>query len=123
MSYLSLFLHIRKKKVGLSMIGSAIGDPKMVDSFTNSMCVNAWGRCSYARALIEVSAEHPLKDVVNLAIPEVHGDGFIKETMKGSMNGSLLDVLTVVSLDMTRCCGQRRLLTIRRLLKLIMRVL
>lgn len=39
---------------GLSVIASRVGKPMMLDSYTSSMCANAWGRPSYARAMIEV---------------------------------------------------------------------
>nr|XP_043625572.1 uncharacterized protein LOC122596998 [Erigeron canadensis] len=41
-----------------------------------------WGRSSYARALIDISANDAFKDVLSIAIPELDGDGFTKETMK-----------------------------------------
>ncbi|KAJ0509342.1 putative transcription factor interactor and regulator CCHC(Zn) family [Helianthus annuus] len=66
---------------GLSLIATTIGEPKMLDSFTTSMCMDAWGRSRYARALIEVSAEKELREEITMAIPEPEGDGFIKETM------------------------------------------
>ncbi|XP_022024390.1 uncharacterized protein LOC110924702 [Helianthus annuus] len=66
---------------GLSMIATTIGEPKVLDSYTSSMCSDMWGRSSYARALIEVSAEKNLRDQITLAIPEPEGEGFVKETM------------------------------------------
>ena len=38
---------------GLSLIATKIGTPIMLDSFTTTMCLESWGRCSFARALIE----------------------------------------------------------------------
>ncbi|GJU72077.1 hypothetical protein Tco_1263482 [Tanacetum coccineum] len=38
---------------GLSLIGSQIGKPIMLDAFTSAMCVDPWGRIGFARALIE----------------------------------------------------------------------
>ncbi|XP_021995747.1 uncharacterized protein LOC110892919 [Helianthus annuus] len=66
---------------GLSMIATAIGEPKMLDSYTTSMCVDNWVRTSFARALIEVTAEKELKEKITMAIPNLSGDGFMKETM------------------------------------------
>ncbi|XP_022040145.1 uncharacterized protein LOC110942657 [Helianthus annuus] len=66
---------------GLSMIATTIGEPKVLDSYTSSMCTDMWGRSSYARALIEVSAEKSLREQITLAIPEPEGEGFVKETM------------------------------------------
>ncbi|XP_022019374.1 uncharacterized protein LOC110944750 [Helianthus annuus] len=66
---------------GLSMIATAIGEPKLLDSYTSSMCMESWGRSSYARALIEISADKEFKEEITLAIPEMEGDSFTKETM------------------------------------------
>ncbi|XP_021979805.1 uncharacterized protein LOC110875921 [Helianthus annuus] len=63
------------------MIATTIGVPKALDSYTSSMCLDMWGRNSYARALIEISAEKKLREEITLAIPEPDGEGFIKETM------------------------------------------
>nr|GEW88702.1 hypothetical protein [Tanacetum cinerariifolium] len=45
--------------------------PIMLDVFTSSMCVESWGRISFARALIEISAHSSLKKEVTMAIKEV----------------------------------------------------
>ncbi|XP_021980225.1 uncharacterized protein LOC110876361 [Helianthus annuus] len=66
---------------GLSLIAITIGEPKMLDSFTTSMCMDSWGRTSYARALIEISADKEPREEITMAIPEPEGEGFIKETM------------------------------------------
>ncbi|KAJ0903194.1 hypothetical protein HanPSC8_Chr08g0346201 [Helianthus annuus] len=66
---------------GLSLIATTIGEPKMLDTFTTSMCIDAWGRSSYARALIEISAETEFREEITMAIPEPDGEGFTKETM------------------------------------------
>ncbi|XP_022014990.1 uncharacterized protein LOC110914508 [Helianthus annuus] len=63
---------------GLSMIATTIGEPKLLDSYTTSMCTDAWGRSSYARALIEISAENAFKEKVVIAVPEPEGEGFSK---------------------------------------------
>lgn len=54
---------------GLSVIASKIGKPLMLDSYTSSTCINAWGRPSYARATIEVSIDVPLREKVVVATP------------------------------------------------------
>ncbi|XP_022015042.1 uncharacterized protein LOC110914562 [Helianthus annuus] len=64
------------------MIATAIGEPKLLDSYTTSMCMDTWGRSSYARALIEISAESDLKDEIVIAVPELEGEGFIKEKLR-----------------------------------------
>nr|GFD08914.1 hypothetical protein [Tanacetum cinerariifolium] len=49
-------------KVGLSLISTQVGKPITFDSYTSNMCVSSWGRSTYARVLIEVSAKNELKD-------------------------------------------------------------
>ncbi|GJZ51712.1 retrovirus-related pol polyprotein from transposon TNT 1-94 [Tanacetum coccineum] len=44
-----------------------------------SMCVESWGRISFARALIEISAHSILKKEVTIAISDDEGDGYTKE--------------------------------------------
>ncbi|XP_021979840.1 uncharacterized protein LOC110875959 [Helianthus annuus] len=66
---------------GLSLIATTIGEPKLMDSFTTSMCTDSWGRSSYARALVEISADKEFREEITMAIPESEGEGFIKETM------------------------------------------
>ncbi|XP_021992853.1 uncharacterized protein LOC110889597 [Helianthus annuus] len=63
---------------GLSMIATAIGEPKMLDTYTSSMCIDNWGRSSYARALVEISAENGFKEEIVMAVPELEGEGFSK---------------------------------------------
>ncbi|GJU38716.1 hypothetical protein Tco_0502643 [Tanacetum coccineum] len=67
---------------GLSLLGTQIGKPIMLDAFTSSMCVESWGRISFARALIEIDAAAGLKKEVTMAIPVDEGDGHIKETVR-----------------------------------------
>nr|GEV67231.1 zinc knuckle CX2CX4HX4C [Tanacetum cinerariifolium] len=56
-------------KIGLSLITTQLGKPIMLDSYTSSMCLSSWGKSTYARALIEVSAENELLDSLVIAIP------------------------------------------------------
>nr|GEY35103.1 hypothetical protein [Tanacetum cinerariifolium] len=67
---------------GLSLIATQIGKPIMLDAFTSSMCVESWGRISFARALIEVSASTTLKKEVIMAVPEDEGGGYVKEVIR-----------------------------------------
>ena len=67
---------------GLSMIATKLGIPKMLDSMTSKMCEEAWGRCSFARVLIEVSSENDLKDSLIVAIPLMEEEGFSKVTIR-----------------------------------------
>nr|GEW97652.1 hypothetical protein [Tanacetum cinerariifolium] len=67
---------------GLSLLGTQIGKPIMLEAFTSSMCVQSWGRISFARALIEIDAAVGLKKEVIMAIPDEEGDGYIKEVIR-----------------------------------------
>nr|GEX37473.1 hypothetical protein [Tanacetum cinerariifolium] len=67
---------------GLSLIATQIGKLIMLDAFTSSMCVESWGRISFARALIEVSASSALKKEIIMAVPEDEGDGYVKEVIR-----------------------------------------
>ncbi|GJU81266.1 beta-caryophyllene synthase [Tanacetum coccineum] len=42
---------------GLSAIATKLGTPLMLDSYTSDMCMQSWGRSSYARVMIELRAE------------------------------------------------------------------
>ncbi|XP_022019061.1 uncharacterized protein LOC110919092 [Helianthus annuus] len=64
---------------GLSMIATAIGNPIVLDSYTTSMCLDSWGRSSFARALVEISAEKDFKEEIVIAVPNLEGAGFVKE--------------------------------------------
>ncbi|XP_021975474.1 uncharacterized protein LOC110870598 [Helianthus annuus] len=67
---------------GLSLLASKIGDPKMLDSYTASMCAESWGRSSFARALIEVHAGSELKRTVKVAVLGLDGSGFSMAEVK-----------------------------------------
>ncbi|KAI3797691.1 hypothetical protein L1987_32954 [Smallanthus sonchifolius] len=67
---------------GLSLLASKVGVPKMLDSYTASMCVESWGRSSFARALIEVQAGSELKRSIKVAVPSLEGNGFSKAEVK-----------------------------------------
>ncbi|XP_022015038.1 uncharacterized protein LOC110914558 [Helianthus annuus] len=67
---------------GLSLLASKIGNPKRLDGYTADMCAYSWGRSSFARALIEIDADHELKDHIVVAIPKLDEDGYITEKVK-----------------------------------------
>ncbi|GJR47108.1 hypothetical protein Tco_1315211 [Tanacetum coccineum] len=46
------------------------------------MCIESWGRSSFARCLIEVNSEADLVDVVTIGIPSLSKDDFTKETIR-----------------------------------------
>ncbi|GKD78238.1 hypothetical protein Tco_1340859 [Tanacetum coccineum] len=52
-----------------------MGTPLMLDSYTFDMCMQSWGRSSYARVMIELRADVDLKDNIVVAMPKVIGEG------------------------------------------------
>nr|GEW82739.1 hypothetical protein [Tanacetum cinerariifolium]GEX20943.1 hypothetical protein [Tanacetum cinerariifolium] len=64
---------IRRVPLILNMLSPNVelkkDEPIMLDSYTRNICVSSWGRSSYARALIEVSAEKALTESIVIAIP------------------------------------------------------
>lgn len=64
---------------GLSLIATQVGKPIMLDAFTSSMCVDSWGRISFACALVELSADSELKNQVTMAISNEEGNAFTTE--------------------------------------------
>ncbi|GJR73734.1 retrovirus-related pol polyprotein from transposon TNT 1-94 [Tanacetum coccineum] len=69
-------------KDGLSLIATQIGKPIMFDVFTSSMCVESWGRISFAQAHIEVSLDSELKNEVIMVVPTTPS---VVATVLGSM--------------------------------------
>ncbi|GJZ86851.1 RNA-directed DNA polymerase, eukaryota, reverse transcriptase zinc-binding domain protein [Tanacetum coccineum] len=43
----------------------------MLDSYTSDMCMQSWGRSSYARVMIELRADVELKDNIVVAMPKI----------------------------------------------------
>ncbi|GKE16459.1 zinc knuckle CX2CX4HX4C containing protein [Tanacetum coccineum] len=60
-------------KTGLSLITTQLGRPIMLDACTSDMCLNPWGRNSYARVLVELSSECDVLESIVVAIP-LHKD-------------------------------------------------
>lgn len=67
---------------GLSMIATKVGKPIMLDSYTSTMCVEAWGRPSFARAMVEISAKEDLKEIITVATPRFDAGGFILDQVR-----------------------------------------
>ncbi|XP_021996381.1 uncharacterized protein LOC110893589 [Helianthus annuus] len=67
---------------GLSLLASKVGIPKRLDSYTADMCIENWGRTSYARAMVEINADKELKTHVVVAIPKMDEEGFVMERVK-----------------------------------------
>ncbi|GKC20452.1 reverse transcriptase domain-containing protein [Tanacetum coccineum] len=63
---------------GLSVITTKLGTPLMLDSYTSDMCIQSYGRSSYARAMIEVRADVELKDTIVVAMPKLTGESNFK---------------------------------------------
>nr|GEU36918.1 ribonuclease H-like domain-containing protein [Tanacetum cinerariifolium] len=63
-------------KDGLSAITTKLGTPIMLDSYTSDMCIQSWGRSSYARVMIELQADVKLKDNIVMAMPKITREGY-----------------------------------------------
>nr|GEX94638.1 hypothetical protein [Tanacetum cinerariifolium] len=68
-------------KDGLSVIFTKLDTPLILDSYTSYMCIQSWGRSSYARALIEIRADVELKDTTMVAMPKHVREGFYMSTI------------------------------------------
>nr|GEU78484.1 phosphonates import ATP-binding protein like [Tanacetum cinerariifolium] len=60
----------------------------MLDSYRSSMCMECWGRGSFARALIESDATCGLKEKLVVVIPKSEGSGYRMETIWPSISDS-----------------------------------
>ncbi|GKC11877.1 hypothetical protein Tco_1008659 [Tanacetum coccineum] len=67
----------------LSAIATKLGTPLMLDSYTFAMCMESWGRSSFARAMIELRADVELKDTIIVSVPKLVGEGFSMYMMCG----------------------------------------
>ena len=67
---------------GISIIATHIGTPIMLDSFTSSMCIDSWGRSSFARCLIEIDSKNALKEAITVGVPYIDSLGFYSETIR-----------------------------------------
>ncbi|GJT64447.1 zinc knuckle CX2CX4HX4C containing protein [Tanacetum coccineum] len=66
---------------GLSMIATKLSKPLMLDAYTSTMCLESWGRTSYARALIETTSDQEMKENLVVAIPRQNGKGYTMENV------------------------------------------
>nr|GEX27097.1 hypothetical protein [Tanacetum cinerariifolium] len=55
-------------KDGLSIIASQISKPNMLDQYTFTMCIESWGRSSFAHCLIEINADDVLKESLTIDV-------------------------------------------------------
>ncbi|GKD22451.1 putative reverse transcriptase domain-containing protein [Tanacetum coccineum] len=60
---------------GFSSIATKLGTPLMLDSYTSDMCMQSWGRSSYARVMIELRADVELKDNIIVAMHRIKDEG------------------------------------------------
>ncbi|GJZ08937.1 putative ribonuclease H-like domain-containing protein [Tanacetum coccineum] len=67
---------------GLSLIATKIGTPMMLDSHTNSMCLESWGRSSYARILIDIYACNGFCDNLVMVVPNLDEPRYTKKTIR-----------------------------------------
>nr|GEY32402.1 hypothetical protein [Tanacetum cinerariifolium] len=68
-------------KDGLSIIASQIDKPIMLDFYTTSMCIDSWGRSSFARCLTEINAKDALTESLTIGVPLIEGSGYNIETV------------------------------------------
>ncbi|GJS75441.1 hypothetical protein Tco_0725322 [Tanacetum coccineum] len=57
---------------GLSVIATKMGTPIMLDFYTSDMCMQSWGRSSYARVMVELKSDVELKDNIVVVYGHVH---------------------------------------------------
>nr|GEW86846.1 transcription factor LHW-like [Tanacetum cinerariifolium] len=59
----------------LSAIATKLVTPLMLDSYTSDMCIQSYGRSSYAQVMIEPRADVELKDNIVVAMPNITREG------------------------------------------------
>nr|GEU57257.1 hypothetical protein [Tanacetum cinerariifolium] len=64
-----------KSENGLSAIATKLGTPLMLDSYTSDMCMQSWGRLSYARVMIQLQADVELKHNIVVAMLKIIREG------------------------------------------------
>ncbi|GKC20378.1 proteasome subunit alpha type-5, partial [Tanacetum coccineum] len=67
---------------GLSVIATKLGTILMLDSCTFDMCLQSWGRSSYARVMIELRVDVELKDTIVVVMPKIMGEGYYRCTIR-----------------------------------------
>nr|GEV99217.1 hypothetical protein [Tanacetum cinerariifolium] len=70
---------------GLSAIATKLDTPIMLDSYTIDMCLQSWGRLSYARVMIELRGFVELKDTIMVDMPKINLEGFYTCTVRLSV--------------------------------------
>ncbi|GJX26113.1 cytokinin dehydrogenase 3-like protein [Tanacetum coccineum] len=59
----------------LSAIATKLGTPLMLDSYTSDMCMQSWGRSSYARVMIKLQDDVELKDNIVVTMLKTTREG------------------------------------------------
>ncbi|GKD26835.1 proteasome subunit alpha type-5, partial [Tanacetum coccineum] len=83
----------------LSIIATKLGTPLMLDSYTSDMCLQSWGRSSYARLMIKLRADVELKDTI---VPTASSSGNKKKGVEQTnevSNSNPFEVLNSVDND------------------------
>ncbi|GKB79292.1 hypothetical protein Tco_0946187 [Tanacetum coccineum] len=70
-------------KDDLSIIVSQFGKLIMLDFYTSSMCIESWGRSSFARCLIEINAGDVLKESLIVSITPFVDTPIVEKTNDG----------------------------------------
>nr|GEW15410.1 hypothetical protein [Tanacetum cinerariifolium] len=60
---------------GLSVIATKLGNHLMLNSYIFDMCMQSWGRSSYARVMIELRVDEELKDSIVVAMSTITREG------------------------------------------------
>ncbi|GKB91245.1 retrotransposon protein, putative, ty1-copia subclass [Tanacetum coccineum] len=58
-----------------NLLKEDVSTPLILDSYTSDMCMQSWGRSSYARAMIELRAGLELKDNIVMAMSKIAREG------------------------------------------------
>ncbi|GJY06345.1 hypothetical protein Tco_0373399 [Tanacetum coccineum] len=61
---------------GLSAIATKLGTTLIFDCYMSDMCMQSWGRSTYARAMIELRADVELNDNIVVAMSKITREGF-----------------------------------------------
>ena len=73
---------IAYSEVGIGLIAQQLGRLIRMDAGTRAMCTNPWGRYSYARVLMELSAERAVLESIDVSIPLYTGMGHYMEVLE-----------------------------------------
>ncbi|GKD70924.1 hypothetical protein Tco_1325014, partial [Tanacetum coccineum] len=73
---------------GLSVIETKLDTPLMLDSSIAAMCMDSWGRSSYAIAIDELRADVELKDTIVVVVPKFNPRQAIRGISVGLKVGS-----------------------------------